>query len=46
MADTPFSVPSNVGTEELCDLINGLLNSGTCVYSRATHMIICDQTLH
>ena len=44
MADTPFSVPSNVGTEELCDLINGLLNSGT--YSRATHMILCDKTLH
>ena len=29
VADTPFSVPSNVATEELCDLINGLLNSGT-----------------
>ena len=28
VADTPFSVPSNVTTDELCDLINGLLKAG------------------
>ncbi|KAK2180861.1 hypothetical protein NP493_424g02080 [Ridgeia piscesae] len=27
VADTPFSVPSNVTTDELCDLINGLLKA-------------------